>query len=516
MLRPIRRLLPLLALFSALPLAAQSWTGSAGLEVRAEDPKGHSVAGAEVVLRYLDETGAGGPAPVTTDGRGRAAVGGLAAGLWGVEVSKAGLMTFHAEVRLTRDGKPRIENASQQNVPGAVGPMRVRLARARNAPPAQPLALAQTGIAPTPSAAQTPPPPAPVAAAPVEATPAPVVEKAPAKEPAAPAPVAAAPVEATPAPVVEKVPAKEPAAPAPVAAAPVEAAPAPVVEKAPAKEPAAPAPVVAAPVEAAPAPVVEKAPAKEPAAPAPVAAAPVEAAPAPKPPSRPPVDTARTAPSSPAAKPAPAATPGPPAPPAGPRSPAPGPHSAQVSSAPPETVTVPAPSPRSLPPTISTASAPPAAAPAPAPAAPEPAAAPAAAPAPRPVEPEVEPLAGGGQQVTVRLPTGGSGCPSGLSARLGLIPLAVYPQLLKSLPPGCAVLRVDLAAGAHLADVRLAAAGAGESVACAAGKECPAGSCFFLSAPVVRRLPDSTVVLVAFESTATSPRAATLAVTTGP
>ena len=153
MLAPIRRLLPLLALVSALPAAAQNWTGSAGLEVHAVDPKGHAVAGAEVVLEYLGSPGATGPAAVVTDAHGRVAVGGLASGLWGLEVRKSGLMTFHAEVRLAAGAKPRVENASQQNVPGAVGPMRVRLSRARNAPPARPL------VAAVPSAPARPAPP---------------------------------------------------------------------------------------------------------------------------------------------------------------------------------------------------------------------------------------------------------------------------------------------------------------------------------------------------------------------
>ena len=137
--------------------------------------------------------------------------------------------------------------------------------------------------------------------------------------------------------------------------------------------------------------------------------------------------------------------------------------------------------------------------------------------APTPPESVVEPLAGGnGQRATVHLPAGGAGCPAGLAARLGLIPLAAYDRLLHALPSGCGVLRVDLAPGAKVAETTLEAAGAGESVACVAGRECPAGGCFFLAAPIVRRLPDSTVVLVAFESTAAAPRAGSLAVRTGP
>ncbi len=92
----------------------------------------------------------------------------------------------------------------------------------------------ETPVAPTPAqkggkkvAAQVETTPAPVAAAPVEATPAP--QKGGKKTTAAPA-QKAAPVEATPAPAPQKGGKKvaaQKAAPAPVAAAPVEATPAP-------------------------------------------------------------------------------------------------------------------------------------------------------------------------------------------------------------------------------------------------------------------------------------------------
>ncbi|HSM13388.1 MAG TPA: hypothetical protein VLA66_04915, partial [Thermoanaerobaculia bacterium] len=43
----------LLSLFVGAPLLAQSWRGSAALEVQADDPKGRGVDGAQVTLVFL-------------------------------------------------------------------------------------------------------------------------------------------------------------------------------------------------------------------------------------------------------------------------------------------------------------------------------------------------------------------------------------------------------------------------------------------------------------------------------
>ena len=230
--------LPMLASLVALPAWGQIWAGALGIEVRAEDPKGRPVAGAEVLLRYVESAGAAasapGPAAVLTDAHGRAAVGGLAAGRWSLAVSRAGLMTFHAELQLAARGRPAIELASQENVPGAVGPMRVRVGRANDAPAARPATpLAQPVPPPAPPRSPAPAP-APAPAAVPAPAPAPAPKPAPAPEPPTPSPAAVA--TPAPAPTPKPAPAPEPPPPSPAAVA--APAPAPAPKPAPAPAPA--------------------------------------------------------------------------------------------------------------------------------------------------------------------------------------------------------------------------------------------------------------------------------------
>jgi hypothetical protein len=272
--RSLLRLGPaaLLALVAAAAVA-QPWRGTEDLEVRVEDARGKALAGAEVVLEYVSPA-LGGPAPLVTDERGRVALGGLTPGRWALEVRKPGFMSFRAEIALSGGEKPEIVAASQHNVPGAVSTLRVRLARARNAPPAP----ARVERAAAPWVAPPPPPAAPVlapAAAPVAAAAPPAVAPAPAAP--APSPAVAAPAESTPAAptrvVGPSIPASSPAlAPAvPVAAAP-PVAPSPGSEPSPANSALTPAP----PAQPAPAPVAVVAPpAAAPAPPRLVAAAPI-------------------------------------------------------------------------------------------------------------------------------------------------------------------------------------------------------------------------------------------------
>ncbi len=230
-------LLTLLGLLWASGAAAQLWRGPAALEVRADGQRGKSIAGAEVKLTYLALEPPDGPAPVKVDSKGRAVVGGLAEGLWRVEVSQEGYMTFQAEVEVRQDGKPDVVSTLQLNVPNAVHMMDVRFAKARSAPAA--MAPTPAASAPARPAPAAPAPSRPVAEAPSSPTPTPVAP------PAQPAPVRPEPTPA-PSPAAEPVPARpEPTSAPPSTPAPQSSAPraeAPPIPPARAPEPAPPVP----------------------------------------------------------------------------------------------------------------------------------------------------------------------------------------------------------------------------------------------------------------------------------
>ena len=117
-----------------------------------------------------------------------------------------------------------------------------------------------------------------------------------------------------------------------------------------------------------------------------------------------------------------------------------------------------------------------------------------------------------GQRAEARVEVGAAGCPIDLAARLGLLPLAVLDQLVEALPPGCAVLRVDLPAGAAVAGVRFEASAGGPFAECTPGAACPGGASRFPAAPIVRRSGDTVVVLGIFESTSPGPRTGAMVV----
>lgn len=481
--RPLPTLIALIALTIApygltTRLQAQDWRGFAALEVDVEGGR-KAVAGATVSLRHLDLPADVGPAPVTTGADGRAAIGGLAAGRWALEVSKEGFMTFRAEVHLAPDAKPEILSASQHNVPGAVGPMRVKVGRARNAPMAQARA-----DAPAPSAATAPPPAAPPPPAVAPAAPAALAEVT---EPAS-APPSVPPATARSAPPPPAAAAPRPAPPSATAptppAPPVASAPTPAAPRAPAPAAAPPAPTPApAAVRPAPAPPVVA----PPASPAPPPSPPVVAAQAPPAPA--PAPPVVAAPAPPAAAPAPVA-PALPTPPAAARP-----------AAPPTAPIAPAAPPTSAAPTTPTS---------PAPAAVAPAASPRATSAPGAGTPAVVTVSG--QRAEARIDVGAAGCPTDLAARLGLVPLTAFDKVVAALPPGCAVLRVDLPLGASVAEVRLEASAGGAFAVCTPGAECAAGASRFPSAPIVRRGVAGPTVLAIFESTSPAPRTGAMVV----
>jgi hypothetical protein len=205
------RKLAFLLLLATPAAQAQLWSGPAAVEVRAEDQKGHALAGAHVLLQYTSLNPKDGPAPAETDSRGHADVGGLAEGAWHLEVSHDGFMTYMAEINVRR-GRPELVQATQLRIAGGgTSLMRVKISRGSAA------------AAPGRTATAIPPAPRPVPAAPApqpEIRPAPPVQT-----PATPEP----PRRETPAPVA---PAPRPAPPTP--------SPAPPAPSAPASAPAAP------------------------------------------------------------------------------------------------------------------------------------------------------------------------------------------------------------------------------------------------------------------------------------
>ena len=152
------------------PLRAQAApSGPHGLEVRVQDHRGQALAGAEVELRWLGNDGRLAALTARTDASGRALLTGLAAGSWELRARHERFMIFVSEVVIS-GGKPLIVAARQENVRGAIAPLRVRLARGPAAPivrekpaphPAPPPVSRPSLPEPVPAPATvTPPPPA--------------------------------------------------------------------------------------------------------------------------------------------------------------------------------------------------------------------------------------------------------------------------------------------------------------------------------------------------------------------
>src|SRR4029077_2896520 len=175
------RALALLLLLAAPAARAQLWSGPSAVEVRAEDQKGHDLAGAHVLLVYSSQIPKDGPPAVETDARGHATVGGLADGAWHVEVSHDGFMTYIVDIHVRQGGRPEIGDATQYRVPGGgTNLMKVWISRGN-----------PSAAAPAPARAVAPVRPAVTAPAPAPAAPTPAPTPAPA--PVAPAPAPAPP-----------------------------------------------------------------------------------------------------------------------------------------------------------------------------------------------------------------------------------------------------------------------------------------------------------------------------------
>ena len=109
---------------------AQTWSGSAAIEVRVADDSGKPLADAQVVFRLPDSADGDGPEPVMTDASGQATLSGLREGEWFVEISRQGYMLYAAYVNLTAGKKPSIGFSSQVNTADSWEPMRVKFVKA--------------------------------------------------------------------------------------------------------------------------------------------------------------------------------------------------------------------------------------------------------------------------------------------------------------------------------------------------------------------------------------------------
>jgi hypothetical protein len=261
----------LAVLLAAGMLRAQPWSGAAGLEVRASGRDGE-IAGAVVRLTYRSRALEESPAPVATDGNGRATLTGLAAGTWQAEISHPEYMTFVAVVELAGDDKPVVTASFLEATAASTSSMKVRFGKARGAasPPLR-LAAAERPHPAEPGAAPSPGdgvpessdrPTEPILAPPVIGEDAPSPEQTPPAPTPAEAPQAPTPAPETPAPTAEPeapTPAEKPETPAPAPETPTPPAgaeaPTPAeTPHAPAPPPEAPAPPVGVPPVEVPAP----------------------------------------------------------------------------------------------------------------------------------------------------------------------------------------------------------------------------------------------------------------------
>lgn len=87
----------LLAAAAGAALHAQAWSGRARLQGQVNDPSGKPLEGAKVTLRLNDA----GPAPLTSDRKGKWSILGLGDGVWKVTIEKEGYVTSEGQVKLS-------------------------------------------------------------------------------------------------------------------------------------------------------------------------------------------------------------------------------------------------------------------------------------------------------------------------------------------------------------------------------------------------------------------------------
>lgn len=251
-------LVALVGLGTAPPTAAQtavSWTGTSGVGVKVEDEDGRAVEGAEVRLTFSGEQ-EGGPAPATTDARGRAEVPGLTPGEWVLTIRHPDTMAFVATLEVRESRKPKEIAASQVKVGSSLRSLRIDYFEVSGPPerpprPPEPAPEPEPKPKPAPAPEQRPEPSAESGAPAAEAPEAPA-EEAPAEaRPTEPAP------GSEPQPPEEPTPAETPDEELPASATPSEP------EAAAPSEPASEAPPAPTEPEPAPAPSPEPEPTPE-------------------------------------------------------------------------------------------------------------------------------------------------------------------------------------------------------------------------------------------------------------
>jgi tetratricopeptide (TPR) repeat protein len=84
----------------AAPAAAQDWKGNGRFEGKVLDSEGKPIAGATVKLELPER---GGGTTVTTDKKGRWAIGGVAAGTWNIDIEAAGYAPQHGKFNLSSE-----------------------------------------------------------------------------------------------------------------------------------------------------------------------------------------------------------------------------------------------------------------------------------------------------------------------------------------------------------------------------------------------------------------------------
>src|SRR5947199_7319838 len=87
----------LLLLFAGSALLAQAWTGRARMQGEVLDANGKPVEGAKITLHLGDA----GPAPISTNAKGKWSILGLADGVWKVLIEKPGYVTSEGSLKVS-------------------------------------------------------------------------------------------------------------------------------------------------------------------------------------------------------------------------------------------------------------------------------------------------------------------------------------------------------------------------------------------------------------------------------
>ncbi|MDH3746067.1 MAG: hypothetical protein OES47_13295, partial [Acidobacteriota bacterium] len=156
-------------------LEGQEWIGVAGLGVEVKSGKGRALEQARVTLLYhgvFDEEAIGGPAPRTTDAKGRASFSSLALGTWTLRVEHPDHLSYVATVQLSRREKPQATSSFLEASGRGRKPIRVKLLKSQGPELGTALRVEQKTIPPSPVEPPEAPTQAPVdvpVEAPVEA-----------------------------------------------------------------------------------------------------------------------------------------------------------------------------------------------------------------------------------------------------------------------------------------------------------------------------------------------------------